>query len=169
MRVRSIAVALLLLASLIGWLVAGCRQSAEQAQTASEEAEHEHEHEAEAELPGETAQPDAEQVAAQAEETLSIKVDYDRSYDPIQLERLRGLLMVGNPEHKQRALAALKDLLKNSRVVSVRQQVAGILGSAPEEALQELADTARNDTDAGVRAVAIESLSHAPASESLMA
>ncbi|MGD9498520.1 MAG: HEAT repeat domain-containing protein, partial [Armatimonadota bacterium] len=68
-----------------------------------------------------------------------------------------------------RALAALKDLLKNSRVVSVRQQVAGILGSAPEEALQELADTARNDTDAGVRAVAIESLSHAPASESLMA
>jgi len=172
MRVRPTLASMALLLALAVWALPGCRQQADEARTAEEQATdepgaHEDLDDHDAEMPPEGI--DAEQVATEAEETLSLEIDYERHYDSRDLERLRGVLWVGTPEQKARVQQILTDLMLNSRVVLVRRQAAGMLGSSPAGAEQALAEVARTDTEADVRQAAIDSLAKAPVSEELMA
>jgi len=131
------------------------------------EAAHDHEGEAPPEATAELP-PDAAAAPEDSLQGLQMEVDYDRSYSTTELDRLRGVLMVGTDEQKQQAQATLKDLLLNSRVGQVRQQAAAVLGSMPAGAEDALAQVAESDPESGVREMAIASLARAPLSDRLI-
>ncbi len=168
---------ILLLMALPAWIaifaLAGCREKPTTeivTERPPEDARADQNHEGEvpsnaaAELP-----PDVASAPEDSLQGLEMQGDYDRAYAPQELDRLRGVLLVGTDEQKRQAQALLKDLLANSRVADVRQQAAAILGTMAGGAEDALARAAENDPEADVREMAISSLAHAPLSDSLMA
>ncbi len=177
---------ILLLMALLAWTgilaLGGCREQKQPTEIVTERppeegrADHEHEgeadHEHEGEVPPDAAAemtPETAAVPGDALQGLQMEIDYDRSYATMELDRLRGVLMVGTDEQKRQAQAILKDLLLNSRVAQVRQQAAAVLGTMPAGAEDALAQAAETDPESGVREMAISSLARAPVSEKLIA
>ncbi len=154
------------------WVLPGCREQPEEAESGPEPA-------AEVEVPKdehagaealETAGDD--EVAPEeglAEISETIEIDPDRRYSTPDFERMRAVLYSGRPEQKKRAARLLARLLVESHVEDTRENAAATLGVAPESAVEELTEAAVSDPSGVVRLRAVEALQEVPPSPKLLA
>ncbi len=180
MTSRALIIAMVVV-GLLAWTLPGCRQEAQEttAVAVDEPPPPEGGRGPDAEAPAalEAATETAQESASEEQQAsapparpavINTDVDYDRYYDSMELDRLRGIMRYGSAEQKAQARQVLIDLMLHSTISMVRQQCAAILGMVPEGAEMALAQAAENDPESDVRERAIASLAQAPPSDRLL-